>query len=379
MSSIWVVSEYTSAQQNSTGYFWERAIDQLTADGMGVKIITLKKEVGNSKKSSIFHRLFAKCLAAVNLAWSVAQRVRRGETVFSGTNPEILFFLLALLKPVIGFRWHVLVHDVFPENLIPAEILKKENFLYRMLKLIFDWVYAQPDQLFVIGRDMKFLVDEKTRLPERSFFIHNWVDSGKVVPSPKADSELVKNLGWENKTVFQFFGNIGRVQGIRSLLDAISLVKSDNAAFLFIGSGVCAALVSAYQKNNPEKSFCYLGEIPQEKKDEGLSACDVALITLEAGMYGLGVPSKAYFSMAAGRPILAVMDTGSEVSLMVEEEKIGWHCISGSPITLANLIDSICQDDLTSYSVRSRKSAEIKYSDTVALAKLSRLVKAGLT
>lgn len=378
MSKIWVVSEYTSSIQNSTGYFWEKAIQQLKVDGLQVDVLTLKEEVKNSTKKSIIKRVGGKLMAAVKLAWVTGRKARKGDIVFSGTNPETLFFALSLLRRLIGFRWYVLVHDVFPENLIPAGVLKKESTSFRVLKATFDWVYAQPDRLFVIGRDMKELVDKKTKKPARNFFIHNWVDANQIFPIAKRDSKMIKSLGWEGKIVFQFFGNMGRVQGIPNILQAIDRVSSEKAAFLFIGAGAYVDLVSAYQKSNPEKPFHYFGELPQDQKNEGLAACDVALISLEPGMYGLGVPSKAYFSMAADRPILAVMDARSEISLAVEENDIGWSCEADNPEKIARTIDHICNMDLSRYEGRSKNVLQEKYSESVALATLSGLIQADM-
>lgn len=378
MSKIWVVSEYTSSKQNSTGYFWEKAIHQLKADGLQVDVLTLKEAVENTTKKSIVKRAGAKLMAAAKLAWITGRKARKGDVVFSGTNPETLLFALSVLRRLIGFRWYVLVHDIFPENLIPAGIIKKENIFYKLLKVIFDWVYGQPDRLFVIGRDMKELIDKKTGKPARSFFVHNWVDADQVFPIPKKNSKLIKSLGWEEKTVFQFFGNMGRVQGIPNILQAIDQVSSARAAFLFIGAGACVDLVSTYKKTNLEKNVHYFGELPQEQKSEGLAACDVALISLEPGMYGLGVPSKAYFSMAADRPILAVMDARSEISLAVEENDIGWSCEADNPEKIAKTIDHICRMDLSRYEGRSKNVLQKKYSDSVALAKLSALIQADM-
>ncbi|MCY1214952.1 PEP-CTERM/exosortase A-associated glycosyltransferase [compost metagenome] len=378
MSKIWVVSEYTSSKQNSTGYFWEKAIHQLKADGLQVDVLTLKEAVKNTTKKSIVKRAGAKLIAAAKLAWITGRKARKGDVVFSGTNPETLLFALSVLRRLIGFRWYVLVHDVFPENLIPAGIIKKENIFYKLLKVIFDWVYGQPDRLFVIGRDMKELIDKKTGKPARSFFVHNWVDADQIFSIPKKDSSLIKSLGWGGKTVFQFFGNMGRVQGIPNILQAIDQVSSARAAFLFIGAGACVDLVSTYKKINPEKNVHYFGELPQEQKSEGLAACDVALISLESGMYGLGVPSKAYFSMAADRPILAVMDARSEISLAVEENDIGWSCEADNPEKIAKTIDRICRMDLSRYEGRSKNVLQKKYSDSVALAKLSALIQADM-
>jgi glycosyltransferase involved in cell wall biosynthesis len=91
-------------------------------------------------------------------------------------------------------------------------------------------------------------------------------------------------------------------------------------------------------------------------------------------MKGLAVPSKAYFSLAADKPILAVMDEESEISLMVEEEEIGWVCPAGDPIALAKIIDHICDEDLTKYSGKLQQLAETKYSEEAILNRLTDVI-----
>ncbi|MCP5877696.1 hypothetical protein NL390_35070, partial [Klebsiella pneumoniae] len=75
-------------------------------------------------------------------------------------------------------------------------------------------------------------------------------------------------------------------------------------------------------------------------------SCDIAIVTLAEGMLGLGVPSKAYFTMAADRPILAIMEEDAEVANMVKEHSIGWVCEPNDPVRLASLIDEICRTKL---------------------------------
>lgn len=374
MRRILIVTEYAEESQNSTGYFWAKAKKKLVEDGFDVEIITLKKSVKDSAKVNVFVRALIKLKVALKLAYLASSSAKKGDIIFSGTNPEMLLLLLALLKMILGFRLYVLVHDVFPENLVPAGILKSKNIRYYGLKYIFDWVYTQADMLIVIGRDMKQLVERKTKISTRVEFINNWVDSENVAQIRKNESKIIQQFNLEDKIVFQFFGNIGRVQGIENVLNAIDFVTSKKAAFIFIGAGVNSNLIIDFKKRNPSKYIYYYGNLPQSEKNSGLAACDVALIPLAAGMYGLGVPSKAYFSMAADRPILAVMDSGSEVAMMVEEEDIGWTCPSNDPQALAKKIDEICQSDFSVYSGKIRNLALTKYSENVALNKLSRCI-----
>ena len=118
---------------------------------------------------------------------------------------------------------------------------------------------------------------------------------------------------------------------------------------------------------NSELRVHYYGELEQARKIMGLAACDVALITLEKGMVGLGVPSKAYFSMAADRPLLAVMESDAEIALMVKENNIGWVCDPGNPVALAALIDKICEIPARIQLESSRLVFENNYSERIGL------------
>ncbi len=89
------------------------------------------------------------------------QVVKKDSIVFTGTTPILLLFVLFIIKKFLNFRWILLVHDVFPENLAAAKILKKDHFLFKILKSLFDRIYASADEVIVIGKDMKELVHQK--------------------------------------------------------------------------------------------------------------------------------------------------------------------------------------------------------------------------
>ena len=92
-------------------------------------------------------------------------------------------------------------------------------------------------------------------------------------------------------------------------------------------------------------------------------------------MFGLGVPSKAYFSMAANRPILAIMDENAEVACMVKEHQIGWVESSNQPRQLAQLIDDICERELASGVNSPRVILEKYYHQDVLLEKFIKALR----
>jgi glycosyltransferase involved in cell wall biosynthesis len=392
-NKIFVVSQYTKAHQNSTGYIWSKIIDRIGLDTGRVVVVRPKliSEAASSSeagpvvektfsqaafnKNKLHTRLLDQILQTWGFCRKMLGNVRKGDIVFSGTNPAVLMFFFPILKRLLGFKWILLVHDVFPENLVPAKILKKENVLYRILQRLFDSVYRSPDRLIVIGRDMRELMVQKVGSAEKIVFIPNWASDVEVAPMSKTETPFWKPDEWAGRTVFQFFGNLGRVQGIGNILAAIDLTVDRQATFVFMGDGAMVDVIKEFIHAHPDRKVEYLGSVPSHKKNDALSACDIAFVTLEEGMLGLGVPSKAYYSMAADKPILAVMDKDSEIALTVREHGIGWQCDPANPQALAKLIDKVCQLDLTGMSGKPRKVLQDNFSEEKVLSRFSVLVR----
>jgi glycosyltransferase involved in cell wall biosynthesis len=375
-----ILSEFVDATQNSTGYYWSKIIAGLAGEFRELLVICPRSSYErvavkdasvtyvpfhtrpfdkNRLKSRLIGQFIQSCRACVTLV----RHVRSGDLVFSGTNPPSSILCIALLKKLMGFHWVLLVHDLFPENLAAAGITRGEGLLFWILRRLFNGAYASVDSMFAIGRDMLPLLVEKSRSKSKVVYISNWVDPVDVQVASRESNRLLQGLEWEHKVVFQFFGNLGRVQGLSDILRALALVTNERAAFIFIGSGAESDAVTRFIEGRPSMNIKHHPQLPFAENDLGLSACDVALVTLGVGMKGLAVPSKAYFSMAADKPLLIVADRDSELHrLWSEEPSIGWYCESGDPTGLARMIDDICEQRLDKYKGLPRSVLESKFS-----------------
>ena len=350
-NSIIVCTQFVSDKSNSTGYFWSKLIVALN-DTYDVKVISTDSNVvdenniivspvsyDKNKFSSRFLGLF---FLSYKFYRSVKRNLKSNEIIITGTNPILLIFLLPILKNRIKFKWILVVHDLYPWNLFNAGNIKR-RILTRPLEYVFSKIYDACDQIIVIGRDMKNVLREYTDTPID--LVQNWVSSADVKLVKRNESAILKYLNWgSDYTVFQFFGNMGGLQDIENILSAISCVKSERARFIFIGDGAKRNLVVDYIANLKPGNVAYYGKLDMSLNSEGLAACDIALVSLRKGMYGLGVPSKAYFSLAAGKNILAIMDCDSEISASVTDHNVGWCCEAGDPVALALIIDKICNE-----------------------------------
>jgi glycosyltransferase involved in cell wall biosynthesis len=384
MSKIIFVSEYFNPDENSTGYYWYSLVNNISKKYSCVHVIAPKMSISNVfrdnkhiktqsffsfsfKSKNVLLRLFHQFHSMLQFSLKIILLAKENDVIVLGTNPALLVLVLPFLKKLIRFKVILLVHDVFPENLIPAGLINKNTYTYTLIKKYSDFSYGSVNLIIVIGRDMKNLIDKKVKENIKVVHISNWVNPLDVQLVLKSETSLIKDNGWQNKIVFQFFGNMGRLQGIPNILKAITLVDSLNVAYIFVGSGIMVDLVESFIENHPEIPMVYLNGKSLNKKNDVQSACDIAFVSLEKGMLGLGVPSKAYFSLAADKPLLVISDPESEVALMVVEEGVGWVVAPDSPSELAVLIDKICCINLSEMNGLQRALICNKYSDEIAL------------
>ena len=233
------------------------------------------------------------------------RHIGEGDKVLSVTNPAPLTLLMSRLRKKRCFEWTILVHDVFPENTVPAG-LHIPGSAYRYAKRLFDRAYARADRLIALGRDMAEVLRKKAGEGARIEIIENWAEVETIKPLPFPEGPI--KLGYA--------GNIGRVQGLDKLVDELP----EGIELHFYGTGAMEDSLKRLGKDN----VFFHGPYFRSRQTEVLGACHIAVVTLSEGMYGLGVPSKAYNIMAAGRPILYFGPPAGEIGLMVRENGIGY-------------------------------------------------------
>ncbi|HIF9327283.1 TPA: glycosyltransferase family 4 protein [Photobacterium damselae] len=392
---ILVVIEYVGENTNSTAYYWSQIIKKLNAN-YHVILISPENEdslkfselygidtrlvkVSGHNKNSLFSRFFGQIKQTKAFTYEIKKEINECQLLFSGTNPIITMLYLSVLKKINNFKWLVLVHDVFPNNLVPAGIIKNKTWLYKLLNYFSSLLYSTPDKLISIGRDMSQLLIEKTN-KNNVVYIPNWASTDLIIPSIKSNNEIINQLEWENYVVFQFFGNMGRLQGLRNLIESIKRVENKNARFLFIGSGseeefIKKSVEVINLECGYEKLFFY-GCLELDKNNIGLNACDVSLVSLSNNMYGLGVPSKAYFSMAANKPILYIGDKNSELDILLSEYDVGWRYNPDDGGDLSLLIEKITDEISCELMNKKPRSLLINhFSEELILDKIEDVVQ----
>lgn len=380
-SSFLFFSEFYFPETNSTSFYLTQIVSAVAEkwDGVvkifcstdlddneellqGENIRTYRFRGGKMNKNSLVSRVLKFLLITFKFSFSAIFHVRRGDTVFTVTNPAFLLVFMAFLRKIVHFKYILLVYDIFPEALIAARLTTRESLKYRLALRIFNWAYRSVDQFIVIGRDMFDVVAKKTGRSDHIACIPNWCDPESIKPIRRDDNYFVKKYNLQKRLVFALGGNLGRTQGIENLLLAFEQYGTDhNSTLLIMGGGAKKQVVNDFISKHPDLPVIYTGYVPNEYQNDMVNAGDVAVVSLTKDMYGISVPSKSYFNLAAGKPLLLIADETSEIALLIKEHQLGWVVPPEDPTALIETLKQIAlisREELLEIGRRARMIAE---------------------
>ena len=385
---LWVVSEVYYPEETSTGYYLT-AIAEGLADRFDVKVLcgqpnysargirAPKHEFHNRteifraagttlNRNVLAFRLINMLTLGLSVFFHGLQRFRRGDRVVVVTTPPSMPFIVGLASLFKGAIYTPLIHDCYPEGPIAVGMLKMGSLTARTIDFFNRWLYKHARKIIVVGRDMKELIDRKSDgLDACIEVIPNWAEIDDVRPTPRCDSRLLRDLGISEKLVISHAGNIGYPTEVKTLIEAIVKLKDDDRFhFVFIGSGVRKPELEKAIDENQLSNVTLLPPRPRSDQINFLNGCDIGLVSLIKGMWGAAMPSKTYNIMAAGKPVLALTEPGSELARVIDEEQIGWHLPPGDAERLVEILNNIYVErpQLDEMGQRARSAAEEKYS-----------------
>lgn len=235
--------------------------------------------------------------------------LRRADAVLVMSPPLTLGLTGALVGLFRRGRMVFNVQDVFPDAAEATGAITNRTVLAvaRWLERV---TYRCARAVTVLSDDLCDNVSAK--LPERQghkvVVIPNFVDTVAVRPAHRMTPYRTEHdIGSE--PVVMYAGNVGFSQSLDLVLAAARALP--DVTFVINGEGVARAEL--------EHRAAGLGNVrfvdyqPAGRLGEVLASGDVHVVPLRAGLGGVSVPSKTYSVLAAGRPIVAAIDPGTEV------------------------------------------------------------------
>lgn len=214
--------------------------------------------------------------------------------------------------------------DLWPESM--KMYVKNENHpAFRAIKGISTKIYKSAD--VIAGQSSSFLPYLKK--------IHGLVDKKLVYMPAFADETYLESdfTPIDNIVDFVFLGNLGIAQNLIAVLSAVEKIKNiPGFKVHFVGDGTCLDEMKSFvQENHLENIVIFYGRRPVDEMPIYYKLADVCMVSLKAdNATGLTLPSKVQGYMAAGKPIIGMIDGSAKE--VINESKCG-ICVDAGDIS----------------------------------------------
>ncbi len=304
-----------------------------------IKIIRVpvKEFDKKSKKSRILHVFSYRKNAKKQI-----RKLGKFDVTFVCSQPPIVGGMLGVYaKKKNKSRLIYNIQDFNPEQ---AQAVMSKNFklAFAFMGMMDQHSCKKADEVIVVGRDMAETLERRFKDKDvpKHVVINNWIDEKEIYPLPADDPKVCafkKKYGLEDKFVIIYSGNIGLYYDLKNILRTIHKVSKDikasdgrDVVFAFVGAGSILDELKAYKASNGMDNVVF---IPYQKKEDlvySLNAGDAHWVINAKGIKGVSVPSKCYGVMAAGKPILGVLEKGSECERIIVNSGCGFCCEPGN-------------------------------------------------
>ena len=374
---ICVVPSYlgTIEDKYKTQKYYEEEIN-------GVKVLRIRvPEFSKTNKKSRIKNVVSYFMGAMGATFKVGKI----DYVFSISQPPILGGLLGVWgKWVKHAKFIYNIQDFNPEQVL-AVGYAKSRFITDFMMAFDKFSCKRSDLVITVGRDLVETVEkrfEDKKVP-KTVMINNWIDENEIYPLPENNERVLafkKKYELDDKFVIMYSGNIGLYYDLENLIKVIERFGTDTrtadgreVVFAFIGAGTVLDKLVSYVKEHNMDNVKF---IPYQDKADliySLNAGDVHWCVNAKGIKGVSCPSKYYGLAAAGKPVIGVLESGSEVRCLIEDTHGGLCCEPGEYDHIEKnirwFIDNAGSSEIKDMGIRSRDNLEKNLTRDVSVRK----------
>lgn len=257
-----------------------------------------------------------------------------------------------LYKKLRGVPLYTWVLDLWPESLTAAGGINNK-YVLGFFKHYVKQEYRYSDKILISSRSFEKSVLEYGDYKDKIVYFPQWSDG--------ADGALIQP---ENAPTIpdgfklMFAGSVGEAHGFECTMQAALLTKEHkDIKWIIVGEGRRLDWVRGFVKENElEETVFTLGRYPSETMPWFFAQADAMLVTLsDDPLFRLYAPAKISSYMAAGKPIVAVLNgEGAEV---IRDADCGWTLPAGDAEGFARLAVELSQLDRAKLEEKGRNAA----------------------
>lgn len=260
------------------------------------------------------------------------------------------------LRKVPLYTW---VLDLWPESLTAAGGINNKYILG-----FFDWFvkseYRNSDKILTSSKSFDQSILRYGDYKNKIIYFPQWSDGTSnssaidfTLPEKLLEISTGKNF------IMMFAGAVGEAHGMECNMQAALKTKAyTNIKWVILGDGRRLDWVQSFVKDNGlNETVITLGRFPSEVMPLFFEKADVMLVSLtDSPLFNLYSPAKIASYMAAGKPIIAVLN--GEGRDVVKSAGCGWTVKAGDFEDLSRLVVELSQTDKHVLSEKGNKGKE---------------------
>jgi glycosyltransferase involved in cell wall biosynthesis len=363
-----VITEFFPPDYAATGQLIEELVRHLVQLGVEVEVFTGQPgyAFGTSNAPVVEH------LDGVRVQRSRSARLWSAQIRGKAVN-GVLFTLRAVLHLLRGNRWHdvflltsappflpvvgyfahlffgisyvCLIYDIYPDIAIALGVIPKHHWVGRFWQAVNRVVWRKAKGIVVLSPAMKErVVAMCPEVADKISVIHSWGDPELIFPIAKNDNWFARKYNLVNKFTVVYSGNMGRCHDVATILETAKLLQEEPVQFVCIGGGPKRKDLIEEVNRLGLSNFLFL---PYQDKDVlpySLTAGDLSLVSVEAGLETLVAPSKLYPALATGRPMAIICPKRSYLQELIADADCGATFENGDSHGLAEFIRLLSSD-----------------------------------
>jgi colanic acid biosynthesis glycosyl transferase WcaI len=249
--------------------------------------------------------------------------------------PSLTAGLAAVIAKVFrGTPVLVDIQDMWPDSLTSTGMVNSGIFM-KFIALLCRVLYRGVDHITVLSPGFKRLLIDRGVPENKISLIYNFAEETAATMS------LSTPQTFDTKREFQvlFAGNLGRAQGLTTILDAAVVLSKDQkpVTITFLGSGLEEVELKDRAKSLKLSNVKFMPRVALSDVQSYLKNADCLLVHLAADpLFKITIPSKTQAYLYAGRPVIMAVD--GDAADLVREAKAGMCCPSDNADALAATI-----------------------------------------
>ncbi len=255
------------------------------------------------------------------------------------TVPQFSMLIPALAAAGIAHAPLVLeIRDIWPDELIPLGF-PAWGPLPALLTFLMSTALRCASRVVTVTEGFKTHFESKGVPGQKITVIPHGADCSVFRPLP-VNNWFRNEHGWgENEFVFLYAGNMGRAQGLDSLLEAVALFPRCVKTVL-VGNGCMRDRLEDIIYHHARDRAVVIDSLPHSCMPWVYASADTCLVPLRrAPILKRTVPSKLCEVMACGRPVVASLD--GEAAELVRRASAGVVVETESPGALAQAVTEL--------------------------------------